>query len=115
MTTRKQVAELSAMLALRAPKVSPSATAEAALKLCRFAAAAETNAVNLCNVPNYQARHDRKRDSIVKHAAPVAAIYGLSVQCGGDPRGYCLKLFAMPGKPPVRGNTWGGDEDGYGV
>jgi hypothetical protein len=114
MTTRKQLAELSAMLALRAPQISPAATAEAALKLCRFASAAETNATNLCNVPNYQERYDRKKESIRKHAQNIAGLYECRVEVSGDPRGCCLKLHGM-GKKLVRGNTWGGDESGYGI
>ncbi len=116
MTTRKELAELAALLATRAPTVAPSRIAADAMKLARYGASQLTNASNLCNVPDYQARYDRKRDNIKKHAQDVAGAYSLRVELSGDPRGFCLKLHGMGGNSvPVRGNTWGGDESGYGV
>lgn len=115
MTSRKEIATLAAMLAIRCPARGHDRIAADALKLARYGSAALTNATALCNVPNYQARYDKKRDSIRGHANALAAGYALRVELTGDPRGYCLRLFSNSAALPLAGNTWGGDESGFGV
>lgn len=44
-------------------------------------------------------------------AATLLKRYGLWVKIGGDPRGFCFYLFG----DGLRGNTWGGDEHGFGL
>lgn len=73
--------------------------------LQRIARQAVNSAVNLCNVPDYQERHDRKMESLRKHgytiveqlnkAAPMGSAYNLAL--GGDPRGPCCWL-KIPGE-----------------
>lgn len=120
MKTRKEVAELVAMLALRSvgtnrQTVLAREIVADSLKLCRLAASAETQALNLCNIPNYQARADKKLSSIEKQLAPITIRYNLTSKTTRDPRGYCVRLFAVEGTPALPGNTWGGDESGYGI
>jgi hypothetical protein len=116
MITRKEIAELAAMLATRAPArtYSYGRIAADALKLARYGSAAGTNAVNLCNIPDYQARYDRKAAKIKKGAQDVAGAYNLRAECNGDPRAGCLWLFSTD-KTEIRGNSLGGDAEGFGL
>lgn len=116
MKTRKETAELAAMLALRCMAAkAPHQIAADALMLSRLASAAESNALALCNGDRQQDAYDRKKESIERRANAIAAGYWLRAKCGGDPRGYCLRLYSTNAKRPLRGNTWGGDQEGYGV
>ena len=85
------------------------------LTLSRIAATATRHATNLCNVPNYQPIWDKKKRGLLIRANAVVRPYGCTAEIGGDPRGCCLKLFAEPETPELRGNTWGGNESGYGI
>lgn len=114
MKTRLEIAELAALLMARAPKSKPHMVAEDALLIVRCASGAESGAVALCNGVLSQERWDAKRERLAKRLAPVVARYWLTARLGGDPRGYCLHLLGTP-DAPLRGNTWGGDGDGYGV
>ena len=116
MNTRQDIAELAAFLAARNPQLAPGYVAQVALKLSRLARAATTNATNLCNIANYQAKYDRKADSLHRKAeAALNGSFSLYARVGGDPRGACLRLFSTDRKMPVRGNTMGGDEEGHAV
>lgn len=115
---KKQIAELAALLALRAAKggaCSASRIGADALALAQLAASAETNAVRLCNLVDYQEKFDAKKARIEKTANGIVEAYGLRAHHTGDPRGFCLRLVAAPGAEVVRGNSLGGDEEGYGL
>jgi hypothetical protein len=54
-------------------------------------------------------RADRKEERLQKQAEKIAENYpGMTADCGGDPRGTCLKLVVAG----ERGDGWG---DGYAV
>lgn len=80
-----------------------------AMALQRLGRSATNNATRLCNVPNYQERHDRQAGSIHAKAQAILKPYGLTCTVGGDPRGYNLFVIGLPG------NTLGGDQDGFGI
>jgi hypothetical protein len=44
-------------------------------------------------------------------ARSYAAREKIVVKVSGDPRGYCLRLYHSA----IPGNTWGGQESGFGV
>lgn len=69
----------------------------------------------LCNGWRQQEAHDKKRASIEAKANEIAGHYWLRAKAGGDPRGFCLHLFSTNKKRPLGGNTWGGDEAGWGI
>ena len=54
--------------------------------------------------------HDKTAERMEARAAKIASKYGAKVTFG-DPRGYVLHIV----KPGLRGNTWGGDESGFGL
>ena len=117
MISRKELAHLTATLARRTDEKMHSASmiVADAIKLSRIAATVSRHAVNLCNVPDYQKVWDAKTPGLLLAAFNVALQYGCTAKIQGDPRGHVLRLFAKPGAPELRGNTWGGDEDGYGI
>lgn len=78
-----------------------------AMRLQRLGLRALRRAEKWCNVPDYEPEPEGER--IAKLAAEILAPYGLTAQVTGDPRGYCLKIMGLPG------NTWGGDESGFGI
>jgi len=117
MKTRKQVAELAAILASRFNNGSHfkhERIADDTLLICRLGTAAETIATNLCNLPNYQSMFKKRKAVILKRLAPMQAAYSVSFELNGDPRGYCLRMFASKDLGPFPINTWG-DEAGYGI
>lgn len=80
-----------------------------AMKLQRLGRSASNNATRLCNIPNYQERHDINAGRIHAQATEILKKYDLKCTVEGDPRGFCLFIQGLPG------NTLGGDEAGYGV
>lgn len=80
------------------------------VRLHRLALKCEYNAENLCNIDGYV----DKRDELWKTYAKICKTHnveGMRAQIGGDPRGFCLKLFLPDGTY----NSWGGVEAGYGI
>lgn len=77
--------------------------------LYRLSIACEQNAINLCNVQDWQDTREQLRDKL----ASIAKKHGVNIMADvtGDPRGYCLKLHLPDGSY----NTWGGKEAGYGI
>lgn len=65
-----------------------------------------------CNV-ELNTRDMTREKNIEREITELAAQLNLSVMFTGDPRGYCVKLIAND----VKGfyNTWGGQDDGYGI
>lgn len=106
-------------LACELPGTPPTAVIDYGRAILRAARTIQRLAETACNRPLTE-REERR------HAAAVARIRkslaelatwstdGRSVtiaEIGRDPRGYCVKLRLPSGK----GNTWGGDECGWGV
>lgn len=114
MKTRKQVAELAALLAGRRAVNNPHWTAEDTLTICRIATTAQRIAVALCNGDIEQDRFDATKSRLLKKLEPLVAPYGVRFEIGGDPRGPVLRMHSAT-KQPLKGNTWGGDEEGYGI
>ncbi len=93
-----------ATLAHEFPTVPAHRIAYVGLDLIKCARAQNRIAVNLCNIPKYQATYDRRAAAIRKKlyalllvlqdngAEPVAFI------TGGDPRGAALKLVLPSGQ-----------------
>jgi hypothetical protein len=94
-----------AMVAKEYPAKHPGQVAEDCLALFRLARKALRNAENLSNVPNYQ-----EGDTLMRIGEKVR-LMGFTPCISSDPRGYCLKLML----PSKRYNTWGGEENGWGV
>lgn len=59
----------------------------------------------------WDARIEKREAQIERRITEIAAELGLTVDFGGDPRGYTVKLHLPNGAY----NTWGGKESGYGV
>lgn len=62
--------------------------------------------------------HDKRKATSHKARTALAQLepyrahpVGVTIEVGGDPRGYCLKLH----HPAIGGNTWGGDVSGWGI
>jgi hypothetical protein len=113
MATDKDMVEfgrLVAFLAARDVKAGVACGAvNDAMTLVKMTRGIVRHAENECNreVTPREIAADAKRCAAVE---ALAASYGLTVRYG-DPRGYVVHLVG----PGVRGNTWGGDESGYGV
>jgi len=102
-------------LASRAPEVPPHHIAATVATLSRAAARATSMATAYCNGHLDGDAYERRAAALKTRTDKTLAPYGLTCRTTGDPRGYCLHIHAAPGAAPVRGNTWGGDEDGYGI
>lgn len=83
--------------------------------LGKLASRATSRAIANCNGWIDTERLERQTSAIEKRADVILLPYGLRSRTTGDPRGFCLRLHALPCSPSVRGNTWGGDEGGYGI
>jgi hypothetical protein len=77
-------------------------------------AEAECNGIRPEHAPYWMSKGLRLGKAIGKLNERLAPL-GLCVRTHGDPRGYTLRLHALEGAAPLAGNTWGGDEDGYGI
>lgn len=89
--------------------MSASTAAQDAMKLQRLGRRATRNAERYCNITDYEPRYNQECTRILKAAAEILDTYDLVPKLSGDPRGYCLKIKGLPG------NTWGGDEAGFGI
>lgn len=114
--TQLQISQLAAMLVLRLPRKSANThwAAVDAGKLTNLAKKADLHATNLSNGYVTQEWYDEAQETIFTKANVLLQRYHLRAEVGGDPHGYCLKLFATKGES-LRGNTMGGDEAGWGV
>ena len=113
MKTRKETAELAALLGERNPG-SPACNASNALIMCRIASAAQRIAVDLCNGDIEQHQFEKRKTALLHRLSAFEAPYKIRFEIGGDPRGYVTRISSTS-KQPIRGNTWGGDEEGYGI
>lgn len=114
----ERAAILAAILARVNPSLGPFQIAQNVMHLQRIGRQAETIAVNLCNLPDYQETFDKRMKGLRRRAGDICE--RLSVPCvhgniwaalGGDPRGYCLKLHI----PGMAGDGFGGVDDGLPV
>jgi hypothetical protein len=80
-----------------------------AIKIQRLARGIRWSAVNSCNRPRTP-REIKREAAQCKAVEALAASYGLRIVYGDD-RGDVVHLTG----PNVRGNTLGGDEQGFGV
>jgi len=55
---------------------------------------------------------DKKESQIERRLFELAESIGVTLELGGDPRGYTVKLMTPKTE---RYNTWGGSESGWGV
>ena len=100
--TAKQMPELPGSFAARAARV-------AAMQLQKLGRRAHRLAERDCNGTLTEAQHEQELERILSAVAVQLKPYALSANITGDPRGYCLKIMGLPG------NTWGGDESGFGI
>lgn len=112
MKSRKDTVELAVILTRRNPKAN---VVRDTMLLCRLGSMATTTATNLCNVKNYQETYEKRVASLLRRLKAIGETYQVHFAVGGDPRGYALKMFAVDGTASLPGNTWGGDESGYGI
>ena len=108
---RKEQLEFVAMMGQELPGVPARTIGELCQRLMALARKAQKNAEDYCNVQNYQDKSDEILEavwSVINHFQVGGKI---RPRVTGDPRGYCLKLHT----PNKRYNTWGGEEEGYGV
>lgn len=59
----------------------------------------------------FEKQIEKKETQIEKRITEIAMALGFTVEFGGDPRGYTVKLTLPSGAY----NSWGGKECGYGV
>ncbi len=119
MTYRDDREEFLVRLACELPGVPPTAIIDFGRAILRAARTVQRLAETECNRPltdreerRHVAAESRVRVSLAELSSwspdgrevTIAAI-------NSDPRGYCVKLRLPSGK----GNTWGGDECGWGV
>jgi hypothetical protein len=112
MKTRKEIAKLAAVLAVRCGNLA--LVADDTMLLARIGAAAETKAEQLCNDEIEQWKFDLAQYRLCVRLKPLVGRYAVRFEIGGDPRGYVLKMFSNDARP-IGGNTLGGDEGGYGI
>lgn len=118
MSYRSDREEFLVRLAIELPGVPPTAILDYGRAILRAARKLDRLAVALCNGDVDPDSYDAAKARAV--ARVQRALDGLAewtdrrvtiAEVGGDPRGHTLKLRLPSGK----GNTWGGDECGWGV
>ena len=101
-----------AQLVREFPDQSVSFLLDVGRKILRQAATLQRVAEAACNheLRDWERDSDERAEAALRRS--IAELPGLSIaSIGGDPRGYVVKLKL----PSGRGNTWGGDETGWGV
>lgn len=97
------------------PKGTPDERIEIATKLLRLGTTHARLCVNECNRSLSPAEVEQLRRLRVR-LTTLCALLGIGFKVGGDPRGYTIKLLFpkdRSGRRPY--NTWGGEDEGYGV
>lgn len=117
MTKVNPEAELAAklvVLAVPADRETPATPHQAAFdaaRLCSLARAHHRLAETECN-REMTTRELARQVNIRLTIREILVEYGIeSVNFSGDPRGYTVKIHF----PDGRGNTWGGDSEGWGI
>lgn len=113
--TLQSVATLAVTLSRRAVDKSPASIAADAVELRKLSVRIASQAVRYCNGDLESDAWERRGVAAKAKGDAILSAYGLESRIGGDPRGYTFHLLALPGAPAIRGNTWGGDESGYGI
>lgn len=98
---------LAAVLQHAKPEERAYVAARDATLIYRLARSTAALAVASCNY-GLSARQETRRENIAKEISAIAAHYGLTASCYGDPRGYTVRLEG----PGVVSTGWG---DGFGV
>jgi|SRR4051812_21773207 hypothetical protein len=117
---REHLATLAALLAMNmAKEASPIAVARDAIALIRIGKQANTLATRQCNGEGHwengrwnwddsdEARAEKRRATMRKNAQKIADDYGATVELGGDPRGYVLRLHLPSHVRNGFGDGWG--------
>lgn len=110
-------ANLVAQIARLRPDAKAHEIAADVTALARIGTRAARHAARMCSEEGYYNAHvdedgnDTLDDKLEAKAQKIAEKYGLTARTAGDPRGYVLYLTG----PGLRGNTWGGDEHGFGI
>lgn len=81
-----------------------------AAELIRLAATHQRLRVESCN-RELTEREEKRLENTRKKITDISAACNCEARCGGDPRGYTVKLVMPHGAY----NTWGGEEEGYGI
>jgi len=112
---KKDQLEFVAVLAQDYPKQGAYLIGLSASRLMALARKAQNDATALCNgyiqQDEYDKRHTKTSQKVFSVLSALAESVPAKFEVGGDPRGYCLKVFM----PSGRYNTFGGKESGYGV
>ena len=113
----QHAAELAAILATEGAPHGAHRAASDALRLIALGRRASNLAVRLCNGEGRQrgrwddvdeARYEKAKERIRRDASSIAAHYNATVDVGGDPRGYVLKLHLQSKRSnSFADNTWG--------
>lgn len=110
-------AMFSAMIARLDPSLSLAKIVKITDQLGNLGARINRHCEKMCSYEWYYTQHsdengeDKTLPKLEAKAAKLASQIGCEIDCNGDPRGYCLYLK----RPGLRGNTWGGDEHGWGL
>lgn len=108
---------LVTQIARLCPHVSASVIAADVRKLGTIGKRAHRHAERMCSEEGYYNAHtdedgnDTLDDKLEAQAQKIASKYGLQARTAGDPRGFVLYVTGKG----IRGNTWGGDEHGFGI
>lgn len=108
---------LALELARLCPGISATQIARDVETLANIGARLHRHEERMCSYEDYYNSHtaedgsDPTAERLEKKAAAIAAKFGATITARGDPRGYCLYVH----KAGLRGNTWGGNEHGFGI
>lgn len=128
MTTQKEKVDFITRFRDQYPARDREECVKAAGQLLRLAATYQRLAVEECNglgdyihripyprageiIEQWEEGLAKRRLSCANRILTLCSEWALPVNLGGDPRGYTVKVHFPDGK----GNTWGGDVDGWGV
>jgi len=116
-SNRENRALLVAHLARLDPTIPPMLLTNTIDRLGDLGARIHRHEERMCSYESYYNQHtdqngeDMTGAKLEVKAEKLAAQIGCQVICRGDPRGYCLYVK----RDGLRGNTWGGDDQGWGL
>lgn len=111
MSATRDRLELVAVLTRELPGQPVGVVVELAQAVMRHGHRHGGLACALCNGVIEQDEYERRQGKIRDKLTGLLGVLGIGVKFGGDPRGFTVKLLL----PSKRSNTWGGEEDGWGV
>ncbi len=106
---------LALLLKSRKPDFSDRILVDTVATLQKAASRATSRATAYCNGHITNDKYERQTGQIETKLKPILLPFKIRAKTTGDPRGFCLRLLHINGSDPIKGNTWGGDEDGYGI